>query len=78
MPVELSSEYPPNVTPPVVSAPAPVEFDIVPPLIVTALGTVAPLLISSVFAPTAMVPVPAAPLAPLIANVPALIVVPPL
>ena len=48
------------VTPPVESVPAPAELAIVPPLIVTALVTVALLIMSSVFAPTAIVPVPAA------------------
>ena len=77
VPAELTVESPSNVTPPVDSVPKPAEFAIVPPLIVTGLATVAPLMMSSVLAPTTIVPVPAVPVAPLTASVPPVIVVSP-
>ena len=79
VPVPSSSELALKVTGPD-SVPAPDVLPSVPPLSVTALPTLAPSLMLSRFAPTAIVPLPAsapATVAALITSVPLLIVVVP-
>ena len=78
VPVELRFAAPFRVSPPVCNVPAPAVLPTVPVVIVTALSRIAPLLIFSAFAPTAIVPpLPALAVAPSTVRVPSLIVVPP-
>ena len=76
VPLTLRLALPPSVRPPE-SVAAPAELPIVPVVMVTGAVTSAPPTMSSAFAPTAMVPLPAPLPAPLMRSRPAETVVPP-